>query len=219
MVDQSRNATKTKYGLTRRDKQIILDLALKARLMTGSQISHHYFSSKPQLASRRLRFLFGKGWLTETTAVVPQPPTILKPLYRSEQEIETPDFLKLSKYFLARARSRLMVKQSIVRASAKSLLLILGVKRSAKSPHHQIGHDIGMAEVILWLKRMSPIDYHHLVGEDSLSSNAFPGFLPDAIVRIGDRVHFVEFGGAYDVNRLRLIHESCMSLEVTYDLY
>jgi len=112
-----------------------------------------------------------------------------------------------------------MVKQSIVRVSAKSLLLILGVKRSAKSPHHQIGHDIGMAEVVLWLKRMSSTEYHHLVGEDSLSSDAFPEFLPDAVVRRGDRAHVVEFGGAYDVNRLRLIHDSCTSSEVTYDLY
>jgi len=206
-------------GLTGRDRQIILDLALKARLMTASQISNHYFNSKPQIANRRLRFLLANGWLEATSVVAPEPPSILRPFYRGEQGIEKPNFSRLSKLLFARARSRLMVRQSIVRVSPKSLLLVLGVKRCCKSPHHQVGHDIGMAEVVLWLKRMSPNDYHNLVGEDTLSSNAFPGFLPDAIVKRGDRIHVVEFGGAYDVSRLRLIDDSCNRMEVSYDLY
>jgi len=219
MVDQTRHAAKTKYGLTGRDKQLILDLALKARLMTASQISDHYFNSKFRVASRRLRILCDRGWLVGTIAFVPQPPSIIRPLYSSAYGIDPPDFSLVSKFLLARSRFRQVVKQTIIRVTVKGILLTLGVKRLAKSPHHQIGHDIGMAEVILLLKRIAPKQYHQLIGEDCLTSEAFPGFLPDGIVETEDRVHVVEFGGAYDVDRLRVIHESCESLGVTYDLY
>lgn len=108
---------------------------------------------------------------------------------------------------------------TLIRATAKAALLTLGHVRSSRSPHHHIGHDIGFAEVVVFLKRTKPEQYLELRGEDVLPSELISGFLPDAVTKVGNLARVIEFGGDYDSKRLQIIHDACQAKGVGYDIY
>jgi hypothetical protein len=86
----------------------------------------------------------------------------------------------------------------------------------------QAPHDLGVAQVYLQLLRTDPRAAECWVGEDILRLSRRRQKLPDAAITDGpDKRIFtaIEFGGAYDAERLRGFHRHCAAPKLPYQLW
>jgi hypothetical protein len=218
---QKRSNKKGVRKLNARDRQIIEDLSWKVRYFTIAQIGEHFFFGCRQSASRRIRSLIDAKLLRASMIVCQEPPAILSPLCSSTPLYDEPDYDKLVSTLHARFKSRRMVSQWVISSSTWADKTFAGICRQRSCPHHQVGHDLGVSESLLFYKQHHPEYYHNWNGEDTIDDEEFFDILPDAVTRRSQGVatHVVEFGGDYHRNRLIKLHETCAEKGVTYDLF
>jgi hypothetical protein len=95
------------------------------------------------------------------------------------------------------------------------------VRRGELKHPTQATHDLGVAAVWLRLQEVAPEWATAWRGEDLFAHTRHGEKIPDAfIVDANEQVTWViEFGGAYDRERLRAFHADCASRRVSYQIW
>jgi hypothetical protein len=206
-----------------RDEEILHTLARKVRLFSFSQLAARWWSESPSgtaNARKRLRQLLDAGYL-ELHRVTARPlPVIEEPLlgWRAGQPI--PEFgavaWRLQSRWTEPARP-----VTVYIATGRTANLFGGRNRGRLKHPHQASHDLGVSAVYLRLLETDPQAAHDWLGEDIAGGDQFGGKVPDAVLSSageGTRLA-IEFGGAYNAERLRTFHHCCARRGLPYEVW
>ena len=85
----------------------------------------------------------------------------------------------------------------------------------------QATHDLGVAEVWLHFRRTQPAVAEAWRGEDSMAHTRRGQKLPDAFLvnEAGATFRLIEFGGAYDADRVAAFHDDCAARALPYEIW
>jgi hypothetical protein len=207
-----------------RDEEILQTLAVKVRIMSLAQIASNWWSGREsavRTARRRLAALVQAGLLVRVFVQARPLPPITGPVLSWQPGLPEPDFgpvaWKLEKRWTAGPR-----ETAAYLATRKCANLFGGKARGILKYPHQATHDLGVAAIYLYLLRQRPEAAKAWIGEDMLAPERSGEKLPDAVLASdpGQRPWLVlEFGGAYDINRLRTFHQDCAERKLPYELY
>ena len=206
---------------TPRDEAILRTLTHRVRMLSLEQIARTWWSDSDasrETARRRLRHLASAG-LLERVEILTHPILALDgPLFFWTEGGEPPDSGALS--------YRLKVRWT---ESPEATSVYLATRRAANEfggfggpikARYQATHDLHVSEVFLRLTEDHPEVESFWTAEEQLP-NRRNDFNPDAEIRdpTGATTLVVEFGGAYEVDRVEHIHASCEGRGVPYQIW
>lgn len=206
--------------LTERDREILLALTHKVRVLSLGQIARTWWhGTSGDQARRRLAGIVAGGFLERLTVNAHPELALNEPLFEWQPGGEPPNVYALE----YRLRSRF-------REHARPTLLYYATRRAAASfggaggrlKHPlQTDHDLHVSTVYLRLREIDPETAAAWVSEDLFAKERRRQKLPDAILRDDDggirRV--IEFAGRYDAARLKAFHADCASRGTPYELW
>ena len=109
---------------------------------------------------------------------------------------------------------------TVYTATARASRHFGGKNRPRLTHRHQATHDLGVTQVFLAIRADTPARALRWVGEDKLSRRRGVK-VPDAVLSAAGSqpAEAIEFGGAYDVARLRMFHEDCRAKQIPYEIW
>lgn len=208
--------------LTERDRDILLTLTHKVRVLSLSQLARTWWSETAaglETARRRLRRLAVDGWLTQLPVNAHPELPLAGPLYRWAPGEPAPNCYQLER----RCRSRWKEparRAAVYLATRQAAARLGGVGGRLKHPL-QTDHDLHVGTVYLRLLHTDPAMADLWVSEALVAPERRGQKLPDAIVKNPDgSVRLVvEFAGQYDAKRIAAVHEDCAARETPYELW
>lgn len=131
-----------------------------------------------------------------------------------------PDFRAVSNALRDRWPQRPTRLFTVYRATQMANNRLGGPTRVKPLADDQITHDLHVSEIYLRYLRTNPSAADAWLGEDVLGKAGYKLKDPDAIIRNeGEPELAVEFGGRYDVQCLRDLHEDCAERGRAYELW
>jgi len=209
--------------MTARDDDILHTLARCARLITAVQAARLWWPEHPlatKWALRRLRQIVDAGWLVECR-VLAQPLLELSSAIAIWHPGESPPSAPLIARQL-RTRWRQPARQVNVFVAATSTLRAFGLTRGRPiKAHHQVTHDLHVAQVYVRWRELNPELALQWVGEDSLAPTGPFHVVPDAMLVAADGrpLRAIEFGGRYPAHRLIRFHQDCEARNLPYEIW
>ncbi len=169
-------------------------------------------------AKRRLDRLVDAGFLKKQTANVRVLQEGLSPVLTWNVGDSTPDFGALSYKLCKRWDDLVPHFENTYFIAPKSLALLAMPKRKGYLTT-QASHDLGVFRMWQWAKQNYP--RFEFVGEDVFAPDRVTGeIVEDAqLLNKGKKVAFMEFGGAYRIERLCEIHQAIASTQIPYILF
>ena len=209
---------------TSRDHDILKTLAVKVRILSLSQTAEAWWSagSQPQVhARRRLSALRDTHQVHETTVAASPLLELTAPLVVWKPGKPAPDLAAVARKLLDRWPA-VPAKPTRVFSATEATNNLFGGPRSVRPIHvAHVDHDLHVGQVYLYFLRVHPDLAARWVGEDVRPKSGYRLKDPDAVLEIdgGRRIHAVEFGGRYDVTRVRDFHEDCAKRHRSYELW
>lgn len=207
--------------LTERDREILLALAHKVRLLALRQIATHWWNGELANARRRMKALAYADLVRRITVSARTLPPIETPVATWQPGQSVPHFGKVSYQLQERWTGRAVRPVSAYIATDRSAQLY-GAKARGDLKHSlQATHDLGVAAVWLCLDRLAPSWAEAWRGEDLLAHTRRGEKLPDGFI-VNDTeevVWVIEFGGSYDSNRVQQFHEDCVRRDLPYQIW
>ena len=209
--------------LRNRDKQIIITLSRKVRLLTHAQIAYGWWSlslSGLKNSRRRLGQLVKAGWLVSSNVIADSI------AISSAVATWSPGQLSLNFGTIAwqlQSRWTQNVRNEKVYVAAKFAANQFGGSSNGrvKKPK-QATHDLGVSAVYLAMIKERPQDAEAWLGEDIYAGSRRGQVLPDAMLFDPDSTDpylAIEFGGAYTKERLEEFHHDCQSRKLAYEIW
>lgn len=208
-------------SLTPRDQEIIGALVLKVRLFSQRQIAETWWRGDVGNARRRLRRLQAAQFVERIEVLARTLADLSQPLVVWRPGEPAPAFGHVAHGCQARWQRRLLRPSAAWIATARGAQLWGGAQRGQLKQPTQASHDLGVAAVWLHLRATSPAMAAAWRGEDSLAHTRRGEKLPDAFLVDGKEqpACLIEFGGAYDLARIREFHEDCAKRGLPYQLW
>lgn len=210
--------------LTERDQQILSVLCNSVRMMSLEQLANHWWQSSANpllIAGRRLKVLTNQGMLCTANVVAADLPAIERPVVAWVPGGMEPDFGAVAWQLQNRWKSP--PANVVVYVATPKATKTFGGKATGKIKHHyQATHDLGVAQMYLRYRETKPQLIQYWIGEDELAPYRKHQKLPDAIIaeattRTPKLV--VEFGGAYDKERVTAFHRDCEQRALPYEIW
>jgi hypothetical protein len=211
----------TVLNLKQRDREILLALAQKVRLMALRQVADHWWDGELANTRRRLKALAGAGLVRRVTVSARTLPPIEKPVVTWQPGQSAPPYGKVS-YRLQERWARRAVRPTAAYTVTDRAAQLFGGRGGGELKHSlQATHDLGVAAVWLCLHCQAPAWAEAWRGEDQLAHTRVGEKLPDAfIVSDTDEVAWaIEFGGSYDAPRVQDFHEDCARRDLPYQIW
>jgi hypothetical protein len=207
-----------------RDQEILSTLSRRVRLFSLTQIASFWWGEgEVALANtrRRLAKLTGADLLRRLSAMAIPIPDLPAPMARWRPGEPEPDF-GAAAWKLQKRWKEPPQKTTIYIATARAAGIYGGRARGQLKRQLQATHDLGVASLYLRLLRHDPAAANSWVGEDMLRLYRLGQKIPDAALADSAASTpnlILEFGGAYDVRRLRRFHEDCLKKTTPYEIW
>ena len=213
--------TAAKRRVTERDEEILHALALRVRYFSQSQIRTHWFDGDAPNTRRRMKQLQSMGFIERVELRARSLPPLVKPLIQWQPGQPTPNCGQAA--YQCRNRWKLRHVQTCIAylATTACSQRFGGRMTGEVKKDLQATHDLGVAQVWLQLDISAP-DWADLwQGEDVMAHTRRGQKLPDGFIvdRNGTTICVIEFGGAYDEQRIRDFHEDCAQRSIPYQLW
>jgi hypothetical protein len=207
--------------LTDRDRSKLDVLTRKVRALSLRQVADHYYDGERANARRRLRQLVAAGLLVRATVIARPLPVLLGPVVVWQPGEPAPAAGVVSNQLKARWQNRPARACRVVLATAHAAHLT-GGRASGQLPRDtQATHDLGVAAVYLHFRRTDARRAAAWRGEDVMAATRQGQKCPDAFLvdAAGTVQAVVEFGGAYDPDRVRAFHLDCADRGLPYEVW
>ena len=210
-------------NITGRDHELLKALALKVRLFGLRQIAAHWFDGDVANARRRLRQLAAIGLVAPIKVIARPTPKLVHPVVNWEPGDPTPNFGQVAQILAERWRNRPARVCTAFIATARTANLFGGKARGELKRPLQATHDLGVAAVWMEMDANVPLRADGWRSEDLFAhTRRNPGDkLPDAFLVDESEIVFqvIEFGGAYDAQRVRDFHQDCEQRRLLYEMW
>ena len=210
--------------ITSRDDELLKALALKVRVLSLSQIAAAWWAPTPagrSNARRRLAVFIRAGLLLSAHFQVRPLPSLTAPVATWRPDTPPPNFGSVAWKLQSRWTSPPR-RTTVYFVSGKGANQYGGRARGAIKREFQVTHDLGVAQLYLNLLRTDPDAAAQWVGEDVLRYSRRREKIPDAVLMAPNQRTprlVIEFGGAYDVRRLRKFHRDCACRGLPYEIW
>ena len=207
--------------LSGRDREIVLALVQKVRMLSQRQLARYWWAGDMSNVRKRMQRLADASWVSRCRVLARPTPELVEPLLSWTRSEATPDFGAVAYRTQQRWRHRPTRMCTVWIASEQSSRLYGGEHRGSLHNPLQATHDLGVAEVWLRLREVSPVWADAWRSEDQMAHTRRGEKIPDAfIVDERDQVVWViEFAGAYDAQRIRDFHDDCANRGLGYQLW
>jgi hypothetical protein len=210
--------------LTQRDLYILEILTQRVRVMSVAQVARVFWPTAEDSvvsAEARLRALDKSGHVELFTITAHPELPLGEPVTTWQVGLPTPDFAAVS----TAVRSRWTQPERatlVVGATAQAGRELAG--HGGRRPRTSEGtHDLHLAAVYLEMRRNLPTRARTWRSEASIvavrNKSARAQKLPDAMVRDGRSQTAIEFGGAYDADKLAAFHSHCEKNSFGYEVW
>lgn len=192
--------------LTTRDHQILDAIATRVRLLSLEQIRFAWWAESKievgeRLARKRLLELERNGFVEKIPVLARALPDITKPVCTWHPGGPTPNFGAISYQLQSRWTETPRQRSVYVIASKGAGLFGVSAKKRVRSDY-QCTHDLGTSQVYVQYLRDSPELATRWIGEDLLAGTGAPdAVLAESLQSEPERI--IEFGGAYDTQKIR----------------
>ena len=211
--------------LTARDREILVALTLKTRLLSLDQIARTWWKptdSGRNEARKRMTELAAHGLVERRRMNIHPELPLGNPLLAWEPGDEDPNFGAIAYRLKIRWKESLRLTPFFT--ASKHGVKHFGGSRSAggrlKRPH-QVTHDLHVAALYLRFLQADPTAANAWTLDHHLTTERKNQKLPDAVLKNPDgrdgRV--IEFGGAYPARRVEAFHEDCLRRSLPYELW
>lgn len=210
--------------LVARDDEILRTLSLRVRLFALDQIAAAWWTSTPAgrtNARRRLATLVDAGMLRRLRVNVRPLPALEGPVLSWQPGDADPPFGAVAWRLQSRWQEPPRTTTVYI-ATRRGANQYGGRQRGELRREFQATHDLGVAAMFLRMRAIDSSRVEGWIGEDVLAPHRRGQKLPDAVLADApDRPPrlVLEFGGAYDSDRVRAFHESCAEDELPYQLW
>lgn len=193
-------------------------LTLKVRLLSIRQAARTWWDGDLGAVSRRAETLAAAGWMRRDAVTVHPELPLEEPLFIWHPGDREPHFGALAYKAAARFEDR-SEQAVILRATRKAAQLLGGEAGPLKLP--SLTHDLQLGALYLRFLRDRPADAANWLSESGLAPSREGEVLPDAALTddAGDVCRVIEFVGRYPPERLRRIHDDCVSRDLPYELW
>ena len=207
--------------MTHRDQELLSALVLKVRLFTLRQIAEHWWHGDLANARRRLKQLATGELLRRLTVPVRTLPLIETPVASWQSAQDPPDFHAVSYRLQRRWPNQPIRPVTAFVATDKSAQFFGAVRRGELKFPTQASHDLGVAAVWLRFRECAPHWAKAWRGEDQMTPFTPGEKRPDALLlnEHGQTTWVIEFGGAYDANRVEEFHRDCARRDLPYQIW
>ena len=209
------------FRLCERDEEIAHGLAICVRLFSLRQIAQHWFFGDLANARRRMRQL-QKANIVECVQVRARPlPQLRAPEVAWSPGDATPNFGAASVRFRTRWRTLPVRTYAAFVASGQTKRRYGGRGGSVIKNGVQVTHDLGVAQIWMLLDEQRPHLADAWRGEDVMAQTRRGQKLPDAFIVDSQQrtACVIEFGGAYETQRIRDFHEDCRNRGLPYEIW
>lgn len=210
--------------LTERDREIVGMLCCRVRIVSLSQIAKHWWTDAKQgleNARRRLSALENAGLLKHVHVMARPLPKLTAPVVSWKPGGPAPGFGSIAWQLQSRWTSE-PLKTRVYIATTRATNLFGGRAAGRIKQEFQATHDLGVCEMYLQLCKQRPEEVSRWIGEDALAPHRRGQKLPDAIIATSadERPELVlEFGGAYDKQRLIDFHADNEERKLPYEIW
>ena len=204
--------------LTERDREILLALTQKVRLLSLEQIARTWWpSALPATARNRLAAL--PALLHRLTLNAHPELTLPGPLFTWRPGEADPPCGALS-YRLKKRWNQAVRPTTVYIATEKAARYFGGYGGKLRRPL-QATHDLHVAQIYLRLWQADPGLAALWVSEERFAPERRREKLPDAVLRdaAGNLILVIEFGGAYDAKHVERVHLDCVARSLPYELW
>lgn len=213
---------------TERDREILLALTHKVRLLSLEQIARTWWNASPvgvASARKRLATLTAKDSPSSEQFVLrlrvnAHPELNLSgPLLTWKPGELTPDFGALS-YRLKNRWTEAIRPTTVYIATEKAARYFGGFGGKLRRPL-QVTHDLHVARIYLHLLETDREAAWAWVSEEQFAPERRHQKLPDAVLRDrnGKVTLVIEFGGSYDTKHVERVHLDCVTRSLPYELW
>ncbi len=206
---------------TERDREVVESLTLRVRIISPDQAARTWWpttATGPRLARRRLDALGAAGFLRRMTVHTHPELDLTGPVVDWRPGDPSPAFGSVA-YRLQKRWTQPIVQRAVYAATPRAARLFGGRAPGLKRPS-QATHDLHVTTVYLKALAERPAVAAEWVSEDILAPLRRGEKLPDAlVVRFGKPTLVVEFGGAYDAERVERVHRDCADRRLPYELW
>jgi len=210
--------------LTERDREIVGMLCCRVRIVSLSQVANHWWSEAKQgleNARRRLSTLVDAGLLKHEHVMARPLPQLSAPVLSWKPGDSDPAFGSVAWQLQSRWKKEPR-KTRVYFATTRAANLFGGRAAGRIKQEFQATHDLGVCEMYLQLRDQQPEKALRWIGEDAVAPHRRGQKLPDAIIAhaADERPQLVlEFGGAYDKDRLIDFHADNEERELPYEIW
>jgi hypothetical protein len=221
--------TKT-VQLTDRDREILIALTHKVRLLSLEQIARTWWGASPSgiaTARKRLTLLTGKAAVNSAYTNVMRrlrlnahPELKLSgPIFTWSPGDPAPPFGALA-YRLQTRWKEAVRPTTVYIATEKAARYFGGFGGKLRRPL-QATHDLHVAQIYLHFLTTDPARAAAWVSEERFAPERRHEKLPDAVLHDahGNITLVIEFGGAYDAKHVERVHRDCVTRSLPYELW
>lgn len=221
LLNMSHATPPSSVNWTERDRELVETLTLRVRLISPDQAARTWWTSTatgPRLARRRLDSLAAAGFLRRMVVHAHPELELVRPIAVWSPGEPAPAFGGIA-YRLQKRWKQPIVQSVVFVATPRAARLFGGRAPGLKRPL-QATHDLHMTTVYLKVLAERPGVAAEWMSEDILAPMRRGEKLPDAlVVRFGKPALVVEFGGAYDAERVERVHKDCVQRHLPYELW
>ena len=210
--------------LTDRDSEVLASLCNQIRMITPLQVAFGWWPRQERdvaNAQVRLQELSAAGYLVKAKVMAKPLPPIRGPVIRWVPGDFLPDFGAVA--WRLQERWRFPARPTTVfLAAPRATQLFGGPQRGVIRRQFQAGHDLGVTQMFVCIRRYTPHLLPLWIGEDRLAPERRGQKLPDAIFAASPDVLpylVLEFGGAYDKVRVQDFHADCEDRGLPYEIW
>ena len=212
--------------LTDRDREILIALTHKVRLLSLEQIARTgWTDSRSGSATARTRLAVltypaSRSYVMQRLKLNAHPELALDgPIFLWQPGEATPHFGALS-YRLKKRWDQAPKPTTVYIATEKAARYFGGFGGKLRRPL-QATHDLHVAQLYLQLLQIDPARAGLWVSEDRFAPERRREKLPDAVIQdvAGNITLVIEFGGAYDAKHVERVHFDCVTRSLPYELW
>jgi hypothetical protein len=210
--------------LADRDLDILRTLSLHVRLLSLKQVATYWWSDSPSAipaARRRLGLLVKSGHLERLRFPIHPIPALHAPVFTWRPQLPPPDYGAVSWTLQSRWTEQPSPTTTFI-ATTQAANLFGGRSRGRLKRSFQASHDLGLAAVYLHFRKTRPEEAALWIGEDILARFRKRQKIPDAVIAAAPENKpqlVIEFGGAYDAERVRSFHIDSKIRKLAYELW
>ena len=210
--------------LADRDLDILRTLSLHVRLLSLKQVASAWWSEAPSALSaarRRLALLVKSCYLRRLRFPLQPVPPLPAPVFTWRPLLPAPDYGALA-WKLQTRWTEPLAPTTVFIATEQAANLFGGRSRGRLKRSSQASHDLGLAAVYLHFRQTRPVEAAMWIGEDVLARYRQGQKIPDAVIATAPENKpqlVIEFGGAYDADRVREFHLDSKKRKLPYELW